>query len=277
MLCIPASTTKVIFKAHTQGLHNRDKNVYSHRLLSIVLDLLYDRLQDLTIISNESVRRLGMSRQQLASNEPDIFDHGWIPSDVIQKLAPKRLTFAVNDEYTFGKESTSFVHRGFERWVQLSPSVRELDIRYTQGELQELLQFVKSFDSLQTIRFRDCIINVHSQVPGPQTRAFEQHIWLSFAIEIRKALPSTKIELSNCYRPVLKDKLPKTAVHWILTQAVPEGALIDTEREDRLVEDFISFLPMWWVEDGPRGNQAMEEWKKQRALLSDQAMSRRWR
>ncbi|KAK4506865.1 hypothetical protein PRZ48_000598 [Zasmidium cellare] len=277
MLCIPSSVNKIVFKAHMEGIHNKDKNIYSHRLLSIALDLLHDKLQDLTIISNQSVRRLGMSRRQIAGIGSEMIDQEWIPTSVVQKLSPKRLTFAVNDEYSFHKNTTSFVHQGFERWNQLSHSVRELDIRYTKGEWQELVQFVKGFETLTTIRFQDCILNAPYQAPMAQTRAFEQHIWLNFAIAIRRAFPHAKIELSNLWRPVVMDRLPVSAVKFILTQAVPDGALVDVEREDRLLEDFVSFLPMWWAEDGQRGSQAMNDWTRQRGPLSDEAMSRRWR
>ncbi|KAF2171241.1 hypothetical protein M409DRAFT_50707 [Zasmidium cellare ATCC 36951] len=238
MLCIPASVNKIVFKAHMEGIHNKDKNIYSHRLLSIALDLLHDRLQDLTIISNQSVRRLGMSRRQIADIGSEMVDQEWIPTSVVQKLSPKRLTFAVNDEYSFHKNTTSFVHQGFQRWHQLSPTVRELDIRYTKGELNELVQFVRGFETLTTIRFQDCILLAPYQAPMAQTRAYEQHVWLNLAILIRQTFPHAKIELDNLWRPVIMDKLPNCAVNWILTQAVPEGALIGEEREERLMEDF---------------------------------------
>lgn len=277
MLCIPASVNRIIFKAHMEGVHNKDKNIHSHRILSIALDLLHDRIKDLTIISNQSVRRLGMSRRQIAGAGGEIVDQDWIPESVVQKLAPKRLTLAVNDEYSFHKNTTAFVPQGFERWNQLSSTVRELDIRYTKGEWHELVQFVKGFETLSTVRLRDCILNAPYQAPMAQTRAFEQHIWLNFAIEVRRAFPHAKIDLSNLWRPVVGDRLPSSAVNWILTQAVPEGALIDVERELRLLEDFVSFLPLWWADDGHRGSQAMSNWTRQRGPLSDEAMSRRWR
>lgn len=277
MLCVPASVTKIVFKAHMEGIQNKDKNIYSHRLLSIALDLLHDRLHDLTIISNQSVRRLGMSRRQIANAGSEVVDQDWIPESVIQNLSLRRLTLAVNDEYSFHKNPTAFVSQGFQRWTQLASTVRELDIRYTKGEWHELVQFVKSFEALTSVRLQDCIVNALYQAPMTQTREFEQHIWLNFAIEVRRAFPHAKIELSNLWRPVVADRLPNSAVRWILTQAVPEGGLIDVEREVRLLEDFVSFLPMWSAEDGQRGSQAMNDWTKQRGPLSDGAMSRRWR
>lgn len=260
-----------------EGVHNKDKNVYSHRLLSITLDMLSNRLQDITIISNQSVRRLGMSRQQIAGAGSDIVDHDWIPKAVVQKLSPKRLALAVNDEYAFRRNITSFIYEGYEKWHQLSATVRELDIRYTKSEPQELLQFIKGFETLNMIRFRDCVLHCPRTVQTAQARDFEQHVWLDFTMDIRRAFPLAKIELSNLWRPVVMERLPNSAVHWILTEAIPEGALIDVERQDRLLEDFVSFLPMWWAEDGQRGSLALKDWERQRGPLSDQAMSRRWR
>lgn len=90
----------------------------------------------------------------------------------------------------------------------------------------------------------------------------------------------TEIQLKDLTGHVTQESmLPACAVAWIRDMAIPIGAVVDLERQDRLLEDFQSFLPMWIAEEeDDRGVMALKEWD--RALgrnLCDAAMSTRWR
>ncbi|CAK3957765.1 hypothetical protein DOTSEDRAFT_68613 [Lecanosticta acicola] len=284
MLCIPACTTTLVFKSLTNNVRMASRDRFAHRLLSTALRLLGDRLQDLTTVTTSVKNPLGMSRHQRQPRilAKSIEDFDGITGEIVQNLHLHRLSFALSDEAEMKPQTypPDLFSAGYSRWHQAADNVRELNICYVRAEARELLQLLKGFHSLQRLSFRDCVLRVQSNaLPAPRQVRFEaqQNVWLLFAIELRQALQHVKIHMRDIRSHGEQAYLTPSTVAWLLSQAVPPGALIDADREERLMQDFGSFLPLWLAEDSERGAAAAEDWVNTRAALSDTAMSRRWR
>jgi hypothetical protein len=75
----------------------------------------------------------------------------------------------------------------------------------------------------------------------------------------------------------LPSTLPASALNWLKKEAVPPGATVDFDREERLFEDFESFLFLWNAEDGEMGRLAAAERNgPQGGKLVDLAFTSRW-
>lgn len=283
MLCIPSCTSTVVFKSLPQSPSVASKNRFALRLLSTVLQLLGDRLEDLTLASTNGTSHPGLSRVQHANLGQTTEELDGITNEVIQDLELKRICFALGETLGNRRASRRFEIHGFERWHRASNTVRELDICNAHGDPREFLKFIKGFTCLRKVSMRQCELQVPytggGQAGQLQREETQKTIWLIFAIELRQALQHVEIEFDDVSTAgVASDvSMLPSALKWVLTQAVPPGVLIDADRQERLVEDFVSFLPLWAAEDSERGTLAVVDWVKKRGPLSDAAMSRRWR
>lgn len=283
MLCIPSCTSTVVFKTLPQSPSVASRNRFALRLLSTALQLLGDRLEDLTLASTNGTSHPGLSRVQHANLGQTTEELDGITNEVIQDLELKRICFALGEALGNRKASRRFEINGFERWHRASNTVRELDICNAHGDPREFLKFIKGFTSLRKVSIRQCELQVPytggGQAGQLQREEAQKTIWLIFAIELRQALQHVEIKFDDVSTAgvAFDVSMSPSALKWVLTQAVPPGVLIDADRQERLMEDFVSFLPLWAAEDSERGTLAVFDWVKKRGPLSDAAMSRRWR
>lgn len=147
-----------------------------------------------------------------------------------------------------------------------------------QCESPELLQLITGFTSLQSLALTNVMLCAPPPLQPAAQQRTDQTVWLSFLIDLRGKMPSLPVSLdylkswSNRLHMVA---IPMTGLEWLRKEAIPPGCVIGFDRETRLIEDFESFLPLWYTEDSERGRQAMEERKDGR--LVDEAMASRWR
>lgn len=229
------------------------------------------------MISNSAASRLTMSRRALARLGTGGLEMPAISPDVLGDMKIRRLVIAMNNKDALRTGSGMLISQSYRRWHQMSHCVQELELYSVRADVSEMLQFIKGFQSLKTARIRQCVLGLPRGNMVARLREAEANIWLVFAIELRRCMPECDIELHHVLNSTVATHLPHSAVQWICTQATPRGALIDAEREQRLVEDFDSFFTLWEAENGLRGSQALDAWATQRGQLSDEAMSRRWR
>ena len=284
MLCIPSCTSTLVFKSLPQTPRVASRNRFALRLLSTALQLLGDRLEDLTLASTNGTSHPGLSRAQHANLGQTTEELDGITTEVIQDLDLNRICFALGETLGNRKASERFEINGFERWHQASSTVRELDICNAHGDSRQFLEFIKGFTCLRKVNIRQCELQVPytggGQAGQLQRQEAQKTIWLIFAIELRQALQHVEIEFGDVSTASMVGddfSMSPSAVKWILTQGVPPGVLIDADRQERLMEDYVSFLPLWAAEDSERGILALDDWVKKRGPLSDAAMSRRWR
>lgn len=113
------------------------------------------------------------------------------------------------------------------------------------------------------------------QVNAPLT------VWLSFVVQVRREMPNLQLDLHHLYESRATDRntepeaVPTCTTTWLMT-AASAASLMDTDRLDRLTEDFQSFVPLWQAEESDRGTQAAADWSHMRATLCDEAMKSRW-
>lgn len=164
-------------------------------------------------------------------------------------------------------------------WHNASHAIRTLELKNISSDPAQLLKLVQGFVSLKELSLRSIVLQ-HPR-GHHRTQNDDPLIWLLFCIDIRNALRHTLIELEDLEVSIIQDnnKLPLCAVAWLRDMAIPAGAVIDFERNERLMEDFQSFLPMWNAEqEEHRGVMALKEWDSELGRnLCDAAMSRRWR
>lgn len=276
MLCMPAKTNAIVFRSLTWSMSHESKSNFAFKVLAAAMEVLQDRLKDLTVVSNNSAGRLGMSRAALGRLGTGTGEGEAISSEVISKLGTRRLLLALNDQNAIHSSSASLSYASYQRWHQLPHSVQHIELRYTRSKMDDLLQFVKGFTSLQSIAVRNCDL-IPASPNAAVWRELDHKIWLICAIEMRRAMQHVKIALSNLQINGRPEPMPHSAVRWIVTQAIPPGILIDVDREERLLVDFASFQELWSTDDGDRGRESRDQWQTMRASLSDEAMTRRWR
>lgn len=232
------------------------------------MHLLQGTIEDLTFISNVSIR----DQRSGVEGAPD---GRVISPELVSTLAPRRLVLAMGDTATGNIGNPSLTTICPDVWHSLR-SVRTLELRHMRADKAELLHLVRGFESLENL----ILCNIALRLPRghPRTDDMEVLIWLCFCMELRKNNSDANIKLSQVQGPKQDSMLPDCAVNWICDMAVPPGAVLDFEREDRLIEDYRSFLPLWAAESSDRGRSALREWDDILGRrLCDAAMSRRWR
>ncbi|EME49870.1 hypothetical protein DOTSEDRAFT_68613 [Dothistroma septosporum NZE10] len=269
MLCIPPNTQSIILNCALVGRPHQGTDGFCMKLLATCMDVLAEKLQEVTLVSMTYYNR---SRRQIANNASAMQADEHLPASLLSRSNIQRLILAFRENNQFSASSPALSHQAYKRW-QTAP-IRELDLRYMRADMNEVLKLTEDFPALETIRIRDCVLFLTRHSPNRQE--LERHIWLQLAIELRRQIPNGRIELSNLCRPWSHDQLTESAVRWIVQEAIPKGAIIDADREQRLTDDFLSFSFLWTAEEEERGAQALganELW----ASLSDEAMTRRWR
>lgn len=232
--------------------------------------LLEQDIEDLTYVSNVSSHDW-----RTVSPEPNADDI--INSELVSTLAPRRLVLAMSDAAPILGHSSMRRALRLDVWHCIH-TVRALELQYIRADSLELLQLIQGFPSLDSVLLHGMAFHhTRGQIRSDEGECIG---WLSFCLNLRQAMPNVKINLRKLLGPTLQQsKLPDCAVAWICNMAVPPGAIMHLEREERLRADFRSFLPLWAAEEeDDRGRKALQEWDGILGrTLCDAAMSRRWR
>ncbi|KAH9841322.1 hypothetical protein Tdes44962_MAKER07771 [Teratosphaeria destructans] len=288
LACVPATVTELVCEASLQGHAHSRSNSFPMHVAAVALKLFPNRLEGLTLIHGPTIdsHRTG----------------DWMPDPVTQTIVQltslKHLRLAwSSDPAGFAPTTRSHVaDSDLSRWTSLDPStidVLELwNIQLNDHVVDGLRNLSKHFTSPKYLRFLNVLSTGHGQVarlPVAATnvparlQTIQESAFLHLAIKLRRSLPDTHISLSgsltcqnrwtNCANPVLS----RSAVRWLEREAVPLGAVIDHQREERLFEDFESFLTLWRAEDSPEGRDAKVDGAMTRGQLVDAAFTSRWK
>ncbi|KAI6885455.1 hypothetical protein KC360_g3635 [Hortaea werneckii] len=289
MLCLPPTLSDLTFDS---GNEPDDANLFALHVFAAILHVYNTRLQTLTII--------GSTRQSDAGAK--VVTHSHIVD--LGNIRTLRLA-GTRSGISFTPDSSSDASKP-ETWLALRESTSNLrtlefwSVAFTaQTDVCNLLHAAATFPSVESIVLRDVMLwtlapnqrrlrALHAQnqgLPGSSseyalhTSSSPETNLLLLLITLRRMHPRTNLTFSNLRRNTepLRSKLPSSALHWLQTEAVPVGASLDFEREQRLVEDFETFLPLWEAEDSGRGQEAKEDRRRRGGELADAAMCSRWR
>ncbi|KAI7086589.1 hypothetical protein KC356_g4890 [Hortaea werneckii] len=287
MLCLPPTLNDIVLEV---GNEPDDANVFALHVFAAILRVYNTRLQALTIV--------GSTQQSDAGAK--VITHSHIVD--LSNIRTLRLA-ATRSRLSFDTSSDT---SNPETWLALRESTSSLralefwNVAFTaQTDVCNLLHAAATFSSVESIVLRDVMLwtlapnqrrlrALHAQNQGLPSSSGEYALHTSSSpetnlllllITLRRMHPRTNLTFSNLWRNTepLRSKLPSSALHWLQTEAVPVGASLDFEREQRLVEDFETFLPMWEAEDSGRGQEAKEDRRKRGGELADAAMCSRWR
>ncbi|KAI7159906.1 hypothetical protein KC349_g3869 [Hortaea werneckii] len=291
MLCLPPTLSDITFEV---GHAPDDVHLFALHVFAATLEVYSTRLEGLTII--------GSTQESDASGR--VVTHSHIvdlTSIRTLRLAGARSTKpstrdtpsdAANPECWHALRETTSSLRTLEFW----------NVAFTvQFDVCTLLQTAANFPTVNSIALRNFMLctlaenqrrlrALHAQSQGLpsssssnnynlQASSSPETNLLLLLITLRRMHPQTNLSFSDLWSNTqpLRSKLTPSALHWLQTEAAPVGASLDFEREQRLVEDFETFLPLWEAEDGGRGTEAEEDRRKRGGELADAAMCSRWR
>ncbi|KAI6823899.1 hypothetical protein KC340_g11321 [Hortaea werneckii] len=289
MLCLPPTLSDITFEG---GNEPDETHFFALHVFAAILRVYNTRLRALTIIG--STRQSDVGAKVVTHSH--IVDMGNIRT---LRLAGTR------SGISFTPDKSSDASKP-ETWLALRESTSNLrtlefwSVAFTaQTDVCNLLHAAATFSSVESIVLRDVMLwtlapnqrrlrALHAQNQGLPSSSSEYALHTSSSpetnlllllITLRRMHPRTNLTFSNLWRNTepLRSKLSPSALHWLQTEAVPVGASLDFEREQRLVEDFETFLPMWEAEDSGRGQEAKEDRRKRGGELADAAMCSRWR
>ncbi|RMY76847.1 hypothetical protein D0863_01713 [Hortaea werneckii] len=290
MLCLPPTLNDVTFEV---GSGPDDAHLFALHVFAAILEVYNTRLEALTIVGS--------------TQESDAIGKVITKSHILGLTNIKTLRLAGARSTKPSTRDTPSDAANPERWHALretTSSLRTLEfwnVAFTvQFDVCSLLQTTANFPTLNSIALRNVMLctlaenqrrlrALHAQSQGlPSSSSSNYNLQASSSSEtnlllllimLRRMHPQTNLTFSDLWSNTqpLRSKLTPSALHWLHTEAVPVGAILDFEREQRLVEDFETFLPLWEAEDGGRGTEAEEDRRKRGGELADAAMCSRWR
>ncbi|KAI7215432.1 hypothetical protein KC333_g5479 [Hortaea werneckii] len=290
MLCLPPTLNDITFEV---GNGPEDAHLFALHVFAAILEVYNTRLEALTIIGS--------------TQESDAIGKVVTKSHILGLTNIKTLRLAGARSTKPSTHDTPSDAANPERWHALretTSSLRTLEfwnVAFTvQFDVSSLLQTAANFPTVTNIALRNVMLctlaenqrrlrALHAQTQGlPSSSSNNYNLQASSSpetnlllllITLRRMHPQTNLTFSDLWSNTqpLRSKLTPSALHWLQTEAVPVGASLDFEREQRLVEDFETFLPLWEAEDGGRGIEAKEDRMKRGGELADAAMCSRWR
>lgn len=282
ILGVPEKTHTLLFNAFPDSDTSNSRHRFSLCVAATLASLMKDQITTFTVgttfpmgTTDWSLRH-GMIGERRASSDVGIFGSNYFSTASLKTLNIKRLALSMDDKVTNRRNAGLFLH-GLDRWKTLSSTVLELDLRFIHADSRDFIQFVTAFNHLETLRL-DAIQLQLDQTHGPVNEALKARVWLSFAIELRRAMPQVVVRYRRLYGATVDTELSEDACAWIF-HALPPGALVDADRQERLITDFDSFGALWQAESGPRGAEARADWASTggHGNLCDMAMMSRWR
>ncbi|KAK5111761.1 hypothetical protein LTR62_004681 [Meristemomyces frigidus] len=288
MLCLPATTTELVFEAGVQALEHKSWYHFGLYFMNTAMGVFGPKLHSITTAVGTPTRRLRPRTTSIS--EPD---SGTIfPDSPSKTTSLRRLVIASTTDHdeTYIARQFTVDESQFDPWTNpiTASSLFQLELWCTSisdTAMPRLVTFVKGFTSLKILRLKHLTYSTHGAqariMPNPNTTAITnpEPVMLQLAIDLRRAIPATTmIELDDIGMNShgQRREMPVSALRWIMNEAVPPGAVIDFQREERLFEDFESFLMLWRAEDSPeRGSEA--EQASMKAKLVDAALCSRWK
>lgn len=278
LLCLPSCVNSLAFE--TVHSHRSDtlQNTFALHVAAAALRVFGHRLQRLTMIT--SPERMPHPRRNVNDpRQPEFYSENSIITEDVLSHVTHVGTLILSDHHGNGNPRYREIDSDWQvRWHVLANILTQLELWNMQSHAVDLLALVTGFTNLQSLTLKNLVLGAP---PNPQhqphRQAVDQLYWLAFFIELRRQMPTLKFrfgELKSWGEQLRMVILPKSALHWLTQEAVPEGSVIGFDRETRLTEDFESFLPLWYAEDGEPGKLAKE---KGHGKLVDDAMASRWK
>ena len=262
LLCFPFRLTSLVFESLPTDRMDILQNKFALHFAGQIFKIYGSQLRHLTMKTTRKGAGHSSRANDDANPQLDILNDAISGLEAIQQLC----LAAQHSSSGARSVTTSLGH-----WHMISEQITHLDIRNATGDASDFVRFIEKFTNLKRLTLGDFKLWVNQ--PRRATPPSHATFWLSFLIDLRRKLPDVEFDIRD---PELSQaKLTESGVRWLLQEAVPTGAIVDLERETRLVEDFESFFLLWSVEDGQRGRDA-EEARKDGKLV-DLAMSSRWR
>ena len=261
--CLPATLTSLVVRTLPKKLEDNVQHNFALQVAAAAFELVGDRIRALSTITMPVTRDIGADRE-------DVGDQRTITNDTIAKLTKlETLVLAGRRSETFERHLRSSMNielQQYARWHKIAHCITRLELWHVSGSTHQLISILKPFAELRTLKLYDV------QLAGNVGMRSEQRVrWLDFFILVRRSLPAATLELDG-FASMHGRGLPSAARRFLLLEAVPTRALIDFQREQRLHEDFESFLPMWDAEEA-QPKVAINDF----AALADAAMSSRWK
>ncbi|KXT02789.1 hypothetical protein AC578_5376, partial [Pseudocercospora eumusae] len=284
MLCIPPSTNSLVIRILADGDVTDTKPRFALCVAATAMEMLRDWLTDMTFVASGTGEPMG----QGTPTSNGVYGSKYFTSDAVGRTAVQRLTLASAEKMSLLSRTSRWLQQGLDCWISAADTILALNLKNIATNSPDLVAFIAKFTRLKHLYISNVVVSPshgHGHGHGRAAPEVQARIWLRLSIDVRRALPNTDIRLGRLCMPVHSsisgisrhEDLPADAITW-LQQAVLGVKLLDADREERLLEDFDSFLPLWAAEaDLERGPKAVTEWTKMRGKLSDQAMSRRWR
>ena len=276
MLCIPSTTNTLIYRSLPSHTSDKAQMKFGAQVVAVAMQIFHDRLRSLTMVASR-IDRQAFPNVLQGPPTLDIGDDDVITEDVVGSMSNIR-RLVLTPDIDGPSMGWQFQQTHYRRWFVLAPILRELDIRHVPALPDDLKRFITAFPLLSTLRLNSITLSesrdrllARRVLPDPNLL---KRGWLALVIELRRSMRDVTIHLSNLKVMHEDRRLSAPAAKWI-EQVTPPGSIIDPDREDRLLIDFVSFLPLWDVEDSERGKHAEWNWAHSRAVLVDSAMSRR--
>ncbi|TKA27631.1 hypothetical protein B0A50_04463 [Salinomyces thailandicus] len=296
MLCLPPTVTEMVF----QGDDCPDAYaIFALHVAAALLEVYATRLEILGTDGNE------------LETEDERTVHTITQAHVagVTNLRTLRLArMGLKSKAVAARQNTSAPYE-LTRWHGLpAEHLRSLEIWDTDFKDDDLDTLLKSFEHfsqtspLKSVSLRNVSLTDRRstlgwrranllRTPAPATPLAEvpELMWLRFLISLRRTSPATRMELSGLSASMGRANcvLGPSATHWLSTEALPPfpvgfeperlQSVVDFQREERLLEDFESLLPLWEAEDSARGEDAAKHRLSKGGELADAAMCSRWR
>ncbi|EMC94827.1 hypothetical protein BAUCODRAFT_36089 [Baudoinia panamericana UAMH 10762] len=290
MLCLPSAITELAFDASNLGADKEAESyTFAFYLASMAVRMFGHRLEQFSFNSGHD-KLLRQETEGAKITSEDIMNFQCLRRLALAPTFSSQETFNVFHAHLDLAQVPEFstlriieTLRTLEIWnTQLSSIVGRHSVA-RQTELQKVVSFAQTLKALRLLKFKNIGLTTQGVQPRIRTedesRELSSPVWLSFAISLRRAVATkAALEFEDVYYQRMRNtqhKISNAALTWVMIEAVPVGAEIDFAREERLHEDFESFLPLWEAEDSERGTLAAAERKG--GALVDAAMCSRWR
>lgn len=275
MLCLPATVTALVIESCIQDTMESPANKVGMHVAAAAMEVFSTRLESLTVAISHHRTTAGRVREPPTPNT--------ITLEIISKLTNLKALILSTTADPAGAVPVGLLQSDVQltdRWTSLpTHTLSHLEIwnmTASTPDLAKLHDLAKALSPLQTIRLQNiCISTVNARNMGQDD--VRGRSWLGFLTSLRRSIPTAVILLGNLNteHQFQRTALSASALRWLATEAIPIGVVIDAQREERLFEDFESFLPLWEAEDSARGEQAAEQRKS--GVLVDAAMCSRWK
>ncbi|KAK5131738.1 hypothetical protein LTR08_000627 [Meristemomyces frigidus] len=291
LLCLPAATTELIFETGMHGGVNSPDNIFALHVLATAMRVFGPSLERLTMILSTYTNAMRTSLHGHMP-APESVDGRIVSAPVIAHLTKLKTLVLSSTPDPRGITHFGSLKGGtpnLERWLAL-PTLANLttlnlwNIHATDAQsfgIANLFQPISALPALKHLTLTNLCLSARRPLqlgqPAVHTTDTNELAWLHLLIALRRAAPAAAIALSNPHCEVAQSHgaLSRSAARWLALEAVPAGACVDEGREERLLADFASFLPLWAAEDGGRGRLAAEE--RESGELVDAALCSRSR